>query len=45
MVVEVGYGGECRADEVGCIAFVVAAFPAYPVEEFTAEGEVGDKVD
>lgn len=45
MVVKVGDGGEGRADEVCCVAFVVAAFPAYAVEEFAAEGEVGDEVD
>lgn len=45
MVVEVGDGGEGRADEVCGVAFEVASFPAYPVEELTPEGEVGDEVD
>ena len=41
MVVEVGDSGECCADEVGGVGFIVTAFPAYPVEELTAECEVG----
>ena len=45
VVVEVSDGGEGGADEFGGVGFVVASFPAYTVEEFTAEGEIGDEVD
>lgn len=45
VVVKVGYGGEGCADEVCSVAFVVASFSAYSVEEFPTKGEVGDEVD
>ncbi len=45
VVMEVSYGGEGCADEVCGVAFVVASFSAYSVEELPTEGEVGDEVD
>ena len=36
VVVEVGYSGKRSSDEVGGVGFVVAAFAADSVEEFTA---------
>lgn len=45
VVVEVGYSGQGCADEVCSVAFVVAAFSAYPVEELPTECEIGDEVD
>lgn len=41
VVVKVGYSGECSSDEICGIGFVVAAFPAYSVEELAAEGKIG----
>ncbi len=45
VVVEVRYGGEGGSDKVGSIRLVVTAFAAYAVEEFAAEGEVGNEID
>lgn len=44
MIVEVGYGGEGCSDEVCSVGLVVAAFSAYSVEEFAAEGKICDEV-
>ncbi len=45
MVVEVGDGGEGGANKISGVGFVVAAFTAYSVEKFAAEGQVGNKID
>ena len=44
VVVEIGDGGECGADQVGGVRLVVGAFPADAVEELAAEGQVGDQI-
>lgn len=44
VIVQVGDGGEGGADQVRGVGFEVAAFAADAVEEFAAEGEVGDEV-
>lgn len=42
MIVKVGDSRECCADKVSGIRLVVAALPAYTVEELTTECKVGD---
>ena len=44
MVVKISNGGERGANEIGSVRFIVAALTAYAVEEFTAEGKIGDKI-
>ena len=41
VVVEVGHCGQCSADEVCRVGFIVASFSTYSVEEFAAEGKIG----
>jgi len=45
VVVQVGDGGEHRADEVCGVGLVVAALAADAVEELSPEREIGDEVD
>ena len=45
MVVQVGDGRQRSAHQVRRVGLVVAALPAYPVEQLAAQREVGHKVD
>ena len=40
MVMKIGDGGESRSNKVCGVRFIVASFPTYSIEQFTAEGEV-----
>lgn len=44
MVMKIGDGGESRSNKVCGVRFIVASFPTYSIEQFTAEGEVRHEI-